>query len=104
MGFNTPTELKTFHSAHGMDNVLDLALEAVSKTTGAQPTLAFIGECYAAGIAAPSTMHKVLRQLVDKGYLEVIATDDARVRPLRVTTAGREYLARWAQGDNRANS
>jgi hypothetical protein len=98
MGFTSPSALRAYHEAHKTDSLHDRILETMALAKGEQTTLAIIGECYAKGIAAPSTAHRALKYLMSIGFVQTGEAADARVRPLSVTEAGREYLRGWVEG------
>lgn len=98
MGFQQPSALYAYHKAHGTDSLHDRILEVLAESTGARTTLAVIGDCYRRGISAPSTAHRAIKYLFDLGYIESRDADDARVRLLMISDAGRAYLKAWGNG------
>jgi DNA-binding MarR family transcriptional regulator len=53
-----------------------------------------------------STLSRNVERMRDKGWLEVVAEDDARLQPLRITAQGKKLLQRavpaWEEAQQRA--
>lgn len=98
MGFITSLELKRFQERHKMNPFLDNMLTLLADGA-ARSTLMFMDECEQAGVAAPGTAHKYLKQLKAKGFVCETTAKDGRIKLVGISDSGREYLQRWSTGD-----
>jgi hypothetical protein len=98
MGFITSLDLKRFHEKHRMNDTLDNLLTML---VDGEPrsTLRFIDECKQADVASFGTTHKYLQQLKANGFVSETMAKDGRIKLVRISDSGREYLKRWSTGD-----
>jgi DNA-binding PadR family transcriptional regulator len=98
MGFVTSLDLRRFQEKHRMNDILDNLLTMLVDGE-MRTTLKFIDECKQADVASFGTAHKYLQRLKANGFVTETTVKDGRVKLLRISDSGREYLQRWSTGD-----